>query len=74
MKLSQVRFDDVRMTTIDGLTITVLLRGDRELKFIYDTEAELRADLAMWIGERTASQTSSLPPFDFQARSTHWED
>ena len=65
MKLSQVRFEDVRMTTIDGLTVKVLLRGERELKFLYDSEAELRADLALWIGDRSASEISNLPPFDF---------
>ena len=64
MSLAQVNLKDIRMMTIQGRTIQILLAGECQLEFNYETEEQLRADLSQWAGEYTDS--TSWMPFDLR--------
>jgi hypothetical protein len=59
------------MITIDGRVIRILLKGDRELRFDYESEEELRESLRVWAKSGAVTSLSNQAPAQFSPDSKY---
>ena len=49
----KIQWEDIRMLSFDGLSVTILMRGDQSPKtYRFQTQQEMEAQMDVWFGRK----------------------
>ena len=66
MSLAQIQPEEIRIMTISGSTIRLVLRSKGKVELRFEDEEQLRSDLESWADESCRPNPSSFLPFELR--------